>query len=217
MSTLAGFNGQSRMPDACQVSPFSFSRVILVLAVCVQFLCVCVYVCVSDPQEEEAAETAPIFAPHLFLSVFLRATASCHPFPSSARRISRLSSSMRGHFRTRRHVRSSASFFSSSGFSSSSGPAYTDTFAVFFLVLLFANPTISLQYGTSDTAGSRCSPSQHSLSFQEMRSSRILSSPNTMLLTLSRAALHNAFHRRNKVALSHLRDLVHFTLFVRYF
>lgn len=113
MSTLAGFNGQSRMPDACQVprspSLASFSSL---LCMCTVYVRVCVYMYVSMylTLERKNPRKQLLFS-------FCTSLSSCHcisppPFPSSTRRISRLSSSIRGHFRTRRHVRSSVFFFS---------------------------------------------------------------------------------------------------------
>lgn len=151
------------MPDACQVSPLSFSRVILILVVCMccgsvcvcvcgalSVACVCTYVdtCVrtSDPREEEPAETAPIFAPHTSLSLSL---SSCYrispPFLFSARRISRLQQ----HPRSLSNSAPCAFVLLLLSFiflvCTTSGP--TSWYVCrFFLVLPFANPTISLQY-----------------------------------------------------------------------
>jgi len=127
VSIFAGFNGQpvcqTRAKFLRSFTLASFSSLLCFLSLSLSFsMCVCV----SDPREEEPAETAPIFAPHTSLS-------SCHcispAFLSSTRRISRLSSSIRGYFRTWRHVRLLLFFIFL--VYATSGPTSRYTFGVF--------------------------------------------------------------------------------------
>lgn len=86
------------MPDACQVSPLSFSRVILILIyICTYMLCariyvgLCACVCISRPLRERTRGNSSYFrSAHISLFVCHRTHRISPPFPSSTRRISRL-------------------------------------------------------------------------------------------------------------------------------
>jgi len=187
------------MPDACQVSPLFYSRIILVLAMLSLSLSLFLYVCMCIwPSRGRTRGNSSYFrSAHISLFVPLHLASlpilnaeDISPIQQHSRLLSNLAPCAPPSFLYFPRLRDVWSHL----------PIYVWRF---FLVLPFANPTISLQYGTSDTTGSRC---QHSPGFQEMRSSRIFSSPN-IIFTFYLARRYIMHFIANKIVLSQ----VHFT------
>lgn len=129
---------RAKFPRSPSLASFS-SLYVCAVSECV-FVCVCVCVCAHLTLERKNPRKQLLFSLRTHLS--LRATASRHPSrPQCGGYLA--SSSIRGHFRTRRHVRSSASFFSLFPSSARRLVPPPDMSARFFLVFPFANPTIS--------------------------------------------------------------------------
>lgn len=156
-------------------------------------------VCVraSDPREEEPAETAPIFA---HISLF--APPHLATLPVSPQRGGYLtSSSIRGHFRTRRHVRSSASFF-------------------FFIFLVWSHLLIrrsflipfsrirQYPYNMGHRTPRHLVAALPEFSGDAVESNTLVSEYNASHV-ISRGTLHNALHRESsfrRYDVLHLRD-----------